>query len=85
MAAELYVRRAKRSFDIIFLDPPFPYQFKWDLMKNLAASLLLANETKVLIHRPRDDFQREDIPLIEKQESREYGRSVVDFFKSTKK
>jgi 16S rRNA (guanine(966)-N(2))-methyltransferase RsmD len=85
MAAELYVLRAKRSFDIIFLDPPFPYQFKWDLMKNIASSLLLTNETKVLIHRPREDFQREDIPLMEKQESRDYGRSVVDFFKSTKK
>jgi len=40
MAAELYVQRAKRDFDYIFCDPPFPYRFKWDLIKNIAASPL---------------------------------------------
>src|SRR5215469_6325721 len=30
ISCELYVLRAKRQFDFIFLDPPFPYQYKWD-------------------------------------------------------
>jgi len=80
MSAELYVQRAKRSFDIIFLDPPFPYQFKWELIARIAASALAAPGTAILLHRPRQDYQKEEIAPLTKQDSREYGRSVVDFF-----
>jgi 16S rRNA (guanine(966)-N(2))-methyltransferase RsmD len=80
MSAELYVQRAKNCFNFIFLDPPFPYQFKWDLMARIAASPLVSNETIILLHRPRQDYQKEEINGLLKKESREYGRSVVDFF-----
>jgi 16S rRNA (guanine(966)-N(2))-methyltransferase RsmD len=80
MAAELYVERAKRSFDCIFLDPPFPYRFKWELVGNIAASPLAGEGARILLHRPREDFFDGDIPFIQKGPSRVYGRSVVDFF-----
>ena len=80
MPAELYVKRAKKSFDIIFADPPFPYKYKWELITNIAASCLVKNKTKILIHRPREDYQKNAIQYLEKNDSREYGRSVVDFF-----
>ena len=80
MPAELYIKRAKVPFDIIFLDPPFPYQFKWELMANIASSLLVKNESRILIHRPNKDFLKDSIQFLEKTDSREYGRSVVDFF-----
>jgi len=83
ISAELYVQRAKKSFDIIFLDPPFPYQFKWELMSRIAASPLTAEGTAVLLHRPRQDYQKEEIAALVKTDSREYGRSIVDFFKLT--
>ena len=83
MSAELYVQRAKKSFDIIFLDPPFPYQYKWELMSRIAASALVAGGSIILLHRPRQDYQKEEIAALVKQESREYGRSVVDFFAKT--
>jgi 16S rRNA (guanine(966)-N(2))-methyltransferase RsmD len=84
MSVELYVKRARRHFDIVFLDPPFPYQFKWDLIGRIAASPIISYESKLLIHRPREDNQAEKIPLLIKYDSREYGRSVVDFFTSPK-
>ena len=84
MPAELYVKRAKKSFDIIFLDPPFPYQYKWELIANLASSCLVKNESKILIHRPRDDYQKNEIQFLKKTDSREYGRSMVDFFAAVK-
>ena len=84
MAVELYLKRAKRHFDIIFLDPPFPYKYKWDLLAGIAASPLVSEESKILIHRPREDFQKEQINFLVKYDSREYGRSVVDFFTITK-
>jgi len=80
MPAELYIKRAKTSFDIIFMDPPFPYQYKWELAANIAACALSSNKTKLLIHRPREDYLKSTIPNLEKYDTREYGRSVVDFF-----
>jgi len=80
MPAELYVKRAKNQFDIIFLDPPFPYQYKWELVLKIACSNLVKNGTKILIHRPRGDYLKEDIDNLTKIDSREYGHSVVDFF-----
>jgi 16S rRNA (guanine(966)-N(2))-methyltransferase RsmD len=79
MAAELYVERAKRSFDYIFLDPPFPYRFKWELAGNIAASPLSADGTQILLHRPRQDSFEDEIPFIRKGDLRTYGRSVVEF------
>jgi len=95
MPAELYIKRANKHdntggavktagcgpFDIIFLDPPFPYQFKWELVKNIASSQLTLAGSKILIHRPRQDYLKSEITNLEKTDSREYGRSVVDFFK----
>ena len=80
MPAELYIKRAKNSFDIIFLDPPFPYQYKWELIENISLSGIIKNGSRILIHRPRQDYLKKEIPRLEKTDSREYGRSVVDFF-----
>jgi 16S rRNA G966 N2-methylase RsmD len=79
MAAELYVERAKRNFDYIFCDPPFPYRFKWELAGSIAASPLCRNGALILLHRPREDFFDGDIPFIQKGLPRKYGRSVVEF------
>ena len=84
MPAELYVKRAKNSFDIIFLDPPFPYPYKWELTANIAASALVSDGSRILIHRPRDDYQKKEIQYLLKKDNREYGRSVVDFFEVKK-
>ena len=80
MPAEIYVKRAKKPFNIIFLDPPFPYEYKWELVKNITLSSLTDNETRILIHRPSKDELNEDIQFLTKTDSREYGRSIVDFF-----
>jgi 16S rRNA (guanine(966)-N(2))-methyltransferase RsmD len=85
MAAELYVKRAKRSFDLIFCDPPFPYQFKWELIRAIAASPLVKEGSRILLHRPREDFYENPPPFLVKTDSRSYGRSVVDFFQGLKK
>jgi 16S rRNA G966 N2-methylase RsmD len=84
MTVELYVKRAKKDFRLIFCDPPFPYRFKWELVRNIAASPLVSNETRILIHRPREDFHDGPVDFLVKEDSREYGRSVVDFFRGTK-
>jgi 16S rRNA G966 N2-methylase RsmD len=89
MAAELYVRRAKKQFDIIFCDPPFPYRFTWELAAAIAASPLMGPGSRLLIHRPKEAPWKAAEPgaaegpsgMISYEASRAYGRSVVDFFK----
>ena len=83
ISAELYVQRGKTPFDFIFLDPPFPYQYKWELVSRIAASSLVSQGSVILMHRPRQDYQKENIDTLEKTDSREYGRSMVDFFIKT--
>ena len=82
VSAELYVHRARGLFDVVFLDPPFPYKFKWELLTRIAASALVSFESIVLLHRYYKDDQRESVvELFDQIDSREYGRSVVDFFR----
>jgi 16S rRNA (guanine(966)-N(2))-methyltransferase RsmD len=80
MAAELYVKRAKKSFDYIFCDPPFPYKFKWELVENISKSPLMTKGSMLMIHRPREDYHDEAFETLERIDKREYGRSIVDFF-----
>jgi 16S rRNA (guanine(966)-N(2))-methyltransferase RsmD len=92
MAAELYVRRARKRFDIIFCDPPFPYRFKWDLAASIAASPLMGPGSRLLMHRPKEEPWRPSESSaapnacavfpggLSYEASRAYGRSIVDFF-----
>ena len=80
MPAELYVKRAKRYFDVIFCDPPFPYRYKWDLVQSIAASALMKEGTRLLLHRPQEDLMEGPLENLVLEDSREYGRSVVNFF-----
>ena len=85
VSAELYVKRAKRSFSVIFLDPPFPYPYKWQLAAQIASSGLVSDESLILLHRPRQDYRKENDAALIQADSREYGRSIVDFFRVSRK
>ena len=80
MSAELYVKRAKRAFDYIFCDPPFPYKYKRELLSSIAASGLMNTGSTLLIHRPKEDFCDDPSPNLFLLDSREFGRSIVNFY-----
>jgi 16S rRNA (guanine(966)-N(2))-methyltransferase RsmD len=79
MPAELYIRRAKRAFAIIFCDPPFAYPYKGNLVANIAASPLMAPGSRLLLHHPREEEKNVSSGLS-LEGTGVYGRSVVDFF-----
>ena len=89
MSVELYIKRAKYCFDMIFCDPPFQYPYKWELVEALCSSKLVNENTLIILHRPRKDYQpidegvtgQEPLPYLYKENYREYGNSVVDFLK----
>ena len=82
MPAELYVKRAKRHFDYIFCDPPFPYRYKWELVKAIADSRLMKEGSRLLLHCPREDLRDNPCTNLHMEDTREFGRSIVIFFKN---
>jgi 16S rRNA (guanine(966)-N(2))-methyltransferase RsmD len=85
MAVELYIKRAKRAFDYIFCDPPFPYKYKRELAAMIADSALARDGGLLMMHRPREDLWEEDVSGLSLTSRREYGRSIVDFWRVNKK
>lgn len=81
MAVELYLKRCKKQFDYIFLDPPFPYKFRKDLLETIAKRELLNDGGQVIVHHPKEDPLPEEIGSLKRRDQRVYGRSIVDFFK----
>ncbi len=81
MSAELYVRRAKRSFDLVFCDPPFPYRYKQELALSIGGSALMEKDSLLVIHRPREDRFEDVLGSLTLEDRRVYGRSVVDFYR----
>ena len=79
MAVELYIKRAKRRFDVIFCDPPFPYRYKSQLVARIENSVLLAEKAVIVIHRPRPEVLDIRSTALSVRETRFYGNSAVDF------
>ena len=80
MAVELFLKRCRRTFDIIFLDPPFPYKYHQGLIEMVAQGEILNPRGIALIHRPKEKEMPESILQLKLSDRREYGRSTVDFY-----
>lgn len=84
MAVELFLKKCKDTFDYIFLDPPFPYKFRLDLLKRIDERKLLNPNGTVMIHFPEEDMLPEKIGNLNLVDKRTYGRSIVHFYKYEK-
>jgi 16S rRNA (guanine(966)-N(2))-methyltransferase RsmD len=81
MPAERYLKFSGGGpFDFIFLDPPFPYRFKAQLLDMIGASGLLAEGGAAMIHHPREEEMPENTPALLRTDRRVYGRSLVSFY-----
>ncbi len=80
MAVELYLKRCKKKFDFIFLDPPFPYKFRKSLIEIISERKLITENGLAIIHYPHEDPLPETIKDLHRCDQRIYGRSIVDFF-----
>lgn len=84
MAVELYLRRCKEKFDFIFMDPPFPYKFRQELIETAGKKKLLTDSGKLLIHYPEEDALPDRIGNLVLTDKRVYGRSIVNFYEYAK-
>lgn len=80
MAVELFLKRCKDQFDYIFLDPPFPYKYRLDLLKIIESRSLIKEDGFVMIHYPEEDALPEQIGNLVLKDKRIYGRSIVNFY-----
>ncbi|MBQ9538883.1 MAG: RsmD family RNA methyltransferase, partial [Treponema sp.] len=68
-------------YDYIFLDPPFPYRFRRQLIETIGNRNLLSDNGIAMMHHPKEDPLAEEISGLIRMDQRVYGRSIVDFFK----
>jgi len=78
---ELFLVRNRQAFDIAFLDPPFPYAYKLDLLKALESGSSLAGGGLALIHFPKEDKLPAEVKSLALEDERVYGRSIVRFYR----
>ena len=79
MSTELFIKRNTQVFDIIYIDPPFPYKFHKELLTMLSNSPSTKEGSLILMHRPKEKPNDEIEGLI-KIDERHYGMSIVDFY-----
>lgn len=81
MPVEYFIKRCKKSFDFIFFDPPFPYKFHEQLVKEAGKKNMLNPDGIILVHRPEEHSMPDEIGNLKRVDKRVYGRSIVDFYK----
>lgn len=80
MPAEVFLKRSKQSFDIIYLDPPFPYRFHTSLIETTGRLPILKTQGLSIIHHPAETSLPQTIGNMNRYDQREYGRSILDFY-----
>lgn len=80
MAVELFLKRTKETFDIIYFDPPFPYKFHASLIEQSGLLPVLKQGGLAIIHRPKERDMNETIGNMIRTDHRVYGRSIIDFY-----
>lgn len=81
---EAFVSRATGRYDLIYLDPPFAYRHKSDLLHRIVAGNLLEPDGRLLIHYPAEETLPTTIAAhVIQDDERRYGRSTVRFYRAT--
>lgn len=70
----------KKTFDLIFVDPPYCKHYVHTTLKKLATSSLIGNATIIVVeHHPKEPIER--IPGMTLTDTRKYGQTLVSFIK----
>lgn len=89
--AESYIARKGAAFDIVFLDPPFAYTHKEDMMSRILLGGHLKPGGLVLVHHPKQESWPDIIMAeadsapgsakVRRYDTRHYGQSVVEMYR----
>ena len=81
MPVEAFLRKPPREFDLIYLDPPFAFRGKTELLQSVCKSRTLAPDGRLLIHAPSEDPMPDGVADLELYDRRTYGRSILSFYR----
>ncbi len=82
MPVQQFLKRYRgEAFDLIYADPPFPLEGKEALIDSISKSGLLAPHGLCIIHYPKEERWKKDVGNFVLVDQREYGRSVLKFFR----
>lgn len=81
-----FIPTARRQYDIVYADPPFPMAGKVDLARAVDKAGLLTEGGLFIIHYPSEEQKvwPEKIGNLVFNDERKYGRSMLRFYKRTK-
>lgn len=81
---ERFIQQNRTAYTMVYLDPPFDYRYKVDLLKRLANSRTMQPEAGVvIIHAPRTETLPEHIETLSERDQRDYGGSRITIFTTT--
>ncbi len=81
LPVERFLRREERRFDVIYVDPPFAWKGKEELLAAVDRRGLLAGEGVLVIHLPREEALPESIGRLALRDRRRYGGSILWFYR----
>ena len=84
MPVERFIKRRKEeelSYDIIYLDPPFAFKNKAEIIGGVVDGNLLNPGGELIIHLPAEESLPDVIGGIRLKDKRKYGRSILLFYK----
>ncbi|MEM5948591.1 16S rRNA (guanine(966)-N(2))-methyltransferase RsmD [Spirochaetia bacterium 38H-sp] len=81
MPVESYIESAVENFDIIYVDPPFPYKWKNDIIKKIANSNLISDDSLVIIHHPTYEELIRETGALKIEKEKHFGQSTVTFYR----
>ncbi len=74
--------RMQRSFDLVFMDPPYGSPALSPTLVALAASGLILAEGRVVVEHDREDTIAASYGGLEQVDQRRYGRTLLSFFQA---
>ena len=80
-----FIPTAKRQYDIVYADPPFPMEGKMALAEAVDKVKLLPSGGLFIIHYPAEEKNQwsERIGNLLCYDERKYGRSILRFYRNT--
>ncbi len=80
-AVERFLRNDRRLWDLIFLDPPFDFRTKGDVLDEACQPSHLAAEGLAIMHLHSAEKLPTERPGLELADRRTYGQSLLLFFR----
>ncbi|MBI9102117.1 MAG: 16S rRNA (guanine(966)-N(2))-methyltransferase RsmD [Spirochaetales bacterium] len=81
MPVQRFLRQFKTDYDIVYLDPPFPFGQKVKMVIEVSQRKIVKPGGLIIIHYPEEDVWPEKVDDLELIDKRKYGRSILLFFK----